>query len=72
MIGLPDATGARRSPRWSPQRNPPGLEDLRAFARGRLAGYKTPRQLVVVQEIPRTASGKILKHRLRADLDSSG
>jgi acyl-coenzyme A synthetase/AMP-(fatty) acid ligase len=37
----------------------------------RLAGYKTPRRLVVVQEIPRTASGKILKHRLRAGLGAS-
>jgi acyl-coenzyme A synthetase/AMP-(fatty) acid ligase len=41
-------------------------------ARTQLASYKTPRRLVVVQEIPRTASGKILRHRLRADLDSSG
>ena len=73
VIGLPDATwGEAVTAVITSSGNPPGLEDLRAFARGRLAGYKTPRQLVVVQEIPRTASGKILKHRLRADLDSSG
>jgi acyl-CoA synthetase (AMP-forming)/AMP-acid ligase II len=49
--------------------DPPSLEELRAFARTRLAGYKTPRRLVLVAEIPRTASGKILKHQLRASLE---
>ena len=52
--------------------NPPDLDELRVFARTRLAGYKTPRGLVIVQEIPRTSSGKILKHRLRSDLSPSG
>ncbi|HEY0717315.1 MAG TPA: hypothetical protein VGD68_06835 [Streptosporangiaceae bacterium] len=46
------------------------MEALRTFARTRLAGYKSPRQLVVVREIPRTASGKILNHQLRAELSS--
>jgi len=46
----------------------PSLEELRAFARERLAGYKTPRRLEVVEAIPRTASGKIIKHQLKANL----
>jgi acyl-CoA synthetase (AMP-forming)/AMP-acid ligase II len=71
VIGLPDGTwGEAVTAVIIPAADPPGLEELRAFARTRLAGYKTPRQLVVVQEIPRTASGKILKHQLRADLSS--
>ena len=73
MIGLPDATwGEAVTAVIIPSGNPPDLEELRVFARTRLAGYKTPRRLMVVQEIPRTASGKILKHRLRSDLSPSG
>lgn len=36
----------------------PSLDDLAAHCRGQLAGYKVPRQLVVVDEIARTPSGK--------------
>jgi fatty-acyl-CoA synthase len=33
-------------------------EELTAFVRGRLAGYKAPRRLVIVDDVPRTAQGK--------------
>jgi acyl-CoA synthetase (AMP-forming)/AMP-acid ligase II len=41
-------------------------EDIAAFARERLAGYKVPRSFSRISEIPRTASGKTLKRELRA------
>jgi acyl-CoA synthetase (AMP-forming)/AMP-acid ligase II len=34
------------------------LEELRAFLRTYLSGYKLPRGLTVVDEIPRNATGK--------------
>ncbi len=40
-------------------------EAVTAFAREHLAGYKTPRSVSFVAEIPRTGSGKILKRVLR-------
>lgn len=40
-------------------------DGLIAFARGHLAGYKIPRSVDFVDEIPRNASGKILKKVLR-------
>lgn len=40
-------------------------EDLIAFLRSRLGGYKIPRQYRFVDELPRNASGKILKRVLR-------
>jgi long-chain acyl-CoA synthetase len=40
-------------------------EELVAFARERLAGYKLPRSIEFVDEFPRTPSGKVLKHLLR-------
>src|SRR5690606_6250865 len=38
---------------------------LREQLRSRLAGYKLPREVRVVDQIPRTATGKVQKFRLR-------
>ena len=40
-------------------------KSLVAFAREMLAGYKVPRSVELVQEIPKTGTGKILKRVLR-------
>ena len=40
-------------------------EELVAFCRERLAAYKCPRQVDVLAEIPKTASGKIMRRALR-------
>ena len=39
--------------------------DLIAFAAGRLAGYKKPRSIDFVDELPRDAAGKLLKRKIR-------
>jgi long-chain acyl-CoA synthetase len=41
-------------------------EELVAFARERLAGYKLPRSVEFVDELPRSPAGKVLKRELRA------
>src|ERR1700751_4168666 len=41
-------------------------EEVMAYAREHLAGYKMPRSVDFTDELPRTGSGKILKRRLRA------
>ena len=41
------------------------VEELRAFAEPRLAGYKRPRAYELRAELPRTDSGKLLKRVLR-------
>ena len=43
----------------------PTADELIAFARERLAGYKLPRSVDFVEELPRTPSGKVLKRELR-------
>ena len=43
-------------------------ETLIGFCRERLAGYKTPKQVVLIERLPKNASGKILKRELRAQL----
>jgi acyl-CoA synthetase (AMP-forming)/AMP-acid ligase II len=37
-----------------------------AFGRDHLAGYKVPRSVSFVGELPKTGSGKVLKRELRA------
>ncbi|MDI3404777.1 class I adenylate-forming enzyme family protein [Streptomyces cavernicola] len=44
------------------------LAGLRAWLETRLARYKIPRELVLRPELPRTPSGKVTKHVLRAEL----
>lgn len=47
------------------------LEDIRAhFAQAGIAKQKTPEQLVVVDDMPRNSTGKVLKHALRAQAKS--
>jgi long-chain acyl-CoA synthetase len=41
-------------------------EELVAFCRGELAGYKCPRQVDFENELPRAPSGKLYKRRVRA------
>lgn len=40
-------------------------EDLVAFCRGKLASFKIPRHILVMEEFPMTSSGKVQKFRLR-------
>ena len=44
---------------------PVAPEDVRAFCRGKIAWYKIPRYIAVVDGFPLTASGKIQKFKLR-------
>ncbi len=39
---------------------------IRAHCRARLAGYKVPKHVAMVEALPRNASGKVLKHGLSA------
>ena len=45
-------------------------ERVRAHARERLAGYKVPRRVVVVDELPRSQIGKVLRRRVRDRIEA--
>ena len=47
-------------------------EELIAFTRERLAGFKCPRAVEVVDALPRNASGKVLKRQLRETFGAGG
>jgi long-chain acyl-CoA synthetase len=42
-------------------------EELIEFCRSRIAGYKTPRHIEIVAQIPKSPTGKILKRVLRGE-----
>ena len=44
--------------------DPPGLEELRAFAAERIARFKAPKDVVLITDIPRTSSGKLRREAL--------
>ena len=47
-------------------------DELLAFVRDRIAHYKTPRSLDFVTQLPRTATGKLQKGKLRAQYVEAG
>jgi acyl-CoA synthetase (AMP-forming)/AMP-acid ligase II len=68
VIGVPDerwgeAVKALVIPRDGREPEP---DQLLAFARAHLAGYKLPRSIEFVDEFPRTPTGKVKKRELRA------
>jgi O-succinylbenzoic acid--CoA ligase len=60
VVGRPDPEWGERVTAFVVA-NGVGDEELVAWCRERLAGYKVPRAIVRVDELPRTASGKLLK-----------
>jgi len=46
-------------------------EELIGFAKERIAGYKTPKQVIFMESIPKTAIGKILRRQVREILSGS-
>jgi long-chain acyl-CoA synthetase len=46
-------------------------EELRGYARGRLAGYKVPRRVDFLAELPRLPTGKLAKKVLRAQFTAA-
>ncbi|MBP2370497.1 AMP-binding protein [Pseudonocardia parietis] len=45
----------------------PDPDEVIAFCRARLAGFETPKAVVVAEALPETVGGKVLKYRLRAE-----
>ncbi|HEX4781921.1 MAG TPA: benzoate-CoA ligase family protein, partial [Usitatibacter sp.] len=70
VIGTPDENGLTRSKAFvvlKAGREPsPELEaELKRFVKGELAPHKYPRLLEFIEELPKTATGKIQRFRLR-------
>jgi long-chain acyl-CoA synthetase len=46
-------------------------DELRAFARDKVAAYKYPRRVWLVDELPKGPTGKILRREVEAPEDAS-
>lgn len=44
-------------------------EELISFVKERIAGYKTPKKIIIMESIPKTAIGKILRRDVREMLN---
>jgi len=71
VVGRPDADGLVRAHaavvlRAGTAGGAALAEELRRFLAARLPGYKVPRAVEIVAELPKTATGKIQRFRLRA------
>jgi acyl-CoA synthetase (AMP-forming)/AMP-acid ligase II len=47
-------------------------EAVKTYVKSNLAGYKVPRDVAFVDELPRTSTGKVLKRELQEDGDGDG
>ena len=74
IIGIPDPLWGERVTAVVVLR--PGMTateaEIIAVSRDNLAGYKKPKQVVFIDEMPKTVSGKILKRELRDRLTAEG
>ncbi|WP_395700183.1 benzoate-CoA ligase family protein [Aquabacterium sp.] len=67
VIGKPDAEGLTKTKAFVVLK-PGGSateDELKAFVKDRLAPYKYPRQIEFVEDLPKTATGKIQRFKLR-------
>jgi fatty-acyl-CoA synthase len=70
VIGVPDDKYGEELCAWVRMRGeaePLDAESLREFASGRLAHYKIPRYVMVVEEFPMTVTGKVRKVQMREE-----
>jgi malonyl-CoA/methylmalonyl-CoA synthetase len=69
VVGLPDPEFGERVVAAVVREDPElTAEKVTSFCREDLAGYKKPREVVFVDDLPRNALGKVLKHRVREGL----
>ncbi len=67
VIGTPDAEFGQVLKAYivaAPGAEAPAPDELKQYVRDRLERYKVPKQFVVIDEIPRNASGKVLRSQL--------
>ena len=69
VVGVPDEEFGERVTAVVVRDDPELTErEVQHFCRDDLAGYKKPREVVFVDELPRNAMGKVLKHEVREGL----
>jgi acyl-CoA synthetase (AMP-forming)/AMP-acid ligase II len=65
VVGVPDAEHGEAPIAFVALSEPADPADLLAFVAERMAGYKRPHEVVVVDELPRLPTGKLVRRALR-------
>ncbi|MEO7244465.1 MAG: benzoate-CoA ligase family protein [Rubrivivax sp.] len=67
VIGVPDADGLTKTKAFVVLKSgaEASADTLKAFVKDKLAPYKYPRQIEFLDELPKTATGKIQRYKLR-------
>ncbi|MDM7324899.1 MAG: long-chain fatty acid--CoA ligase [Thermus sp.] len=65
VVGVPDPKWGEVGIAFVALREPLESEALRAFLRERLAGYKVPKHIVFLEELPKSGPGKVQKEVLK-------
>jgi malonyl-CoA/methylmalonyl-CoA synthetase len=67
VIGIPDRDWGERvcAALITRSKNPVTLDSLRSWAKERLANYKIPARILVVNDLPRNTMGKIMKSEVK-------
>jgi fatty-acyl-CoA synthase len=67
VVGLPDAAFGEVVSAWIVPRAGHSLsrDEIRAFCRGQIAHFKIPAYVEIMEQLPRTVTGKVRKHVLR-------
>lgn len=75
VVGVPDARLGETIAAFivpTDAENPPSSDELYAWSRARLSGYKAPAHWHLVSDLPYSTAGKLLRHQLRsAHLETS-
>jgi benzoate-CoA ligase len=74
VIGVPDAEGLTKTKAFVVLKagGQATEDELKAFVKDRLAPYKYPRQISFVPDLPKTATGKIQRFKLRDQEKAAG
>lgn len=72
VVGLPDREYGERVTAIIVRNKDHQLDaaTLKAFLKRRLAGFKIPKEFIVVDELPKSNTGKILKREVRSEYES--
>ncbi len=72
VIGLPDKEWGERVTACVVPRQGQSIipENLSGFLKARLSGFKVPKEYIIVEELPKSSAGKILKRELKKQFSS--
>jgi len=67
IVGIPSAKYGEEVAAWVKLQDGANLsaEEIQAFCKGKIASFKVPRYIKIVNEFPMTVTGKIQKFRMK-------